>query len=67
MKCQPGKTQDMQRQNIENAVVALAVLALLVSVVHIYRANLTNHPPDIQNDVMMKSSPAANPPPSIAP
>ena len=57
----------MQRQYIESAVVAVAVLVLLVSVVQLYRTNLTNHPPDIQNDVMMKTSPAANPPPSIAP
>lgn len=56
----------MSRDRIENAVTVLIVAALLYSVVTIYQALQIQRPPDMQNDVMLKSSPAANPPMPLA-
>lgn len=54
----------MSRDRIESAVTALLVGVLLYAVVYIYQALQVQRPPDMQNDIMLKSSPTANPPAS---
>lgn len=48
----------MQRPQMENAIMALLVLVLLIAVVFLYKTLEAHHPPDMQGDVMLKSSPA---------
>ena len=48
----------MQRPQLENAIMAIVVLVLLIAVTFLYQTLQAHHPPDMQGDVMLKSSPS---------
>ena len=54
-------------RHMQTVLMAMLMAALLLAVVYIYLKIQAQRPTDLQNDIMYKSSPAANPPAPIGP